>query len=144
MADKRLHSFRQTLMQYCRKRSTFRNHIDINVCHVAKRSQEAIEPARVAITPELVAAMILHGAMNRSRCIVTGKLEIALEGKYAEVRYPKQMSGNGWVEVIERDLCVRVIVRETRPKHLVVTVYPDRCGDIDPNTVPRVPHEIWD
>lgn len=139
----KIERFRKSLAQYCGKQSIFDSAIKLGMSHIGKRAGETQDWVRIAVGKEQIASIILRGYVNHSRSFVNSKTEIAIEDKFAQFKYTR-LGKDGPEEVNEQDLCVRVVIRESSPKHLVVTVYPDREGQIDKATTPKVPYEVWD
>ena len=140
LEDKRIAGFWEQLKGLCRSRSSFMKHIEVDRRHIAFRAAQTNDPVRNSMHNEKIASVLTHGWLNRNHCRSEAPMEIAVEGKFENLEViDTQKAALTTIEVI----CVRVVVRERRPRHLVVTVYPDRSGEIDPNITPKVPNEIW-
>lgn len=79
-----------------------------------------------------------------SRKLFIEKVRICTLAIEAKLKNFKWVDMNKMQEVTEREICVRLAVEESSPKHIVLSVYPDRLGEIDPLTTPEVDHEtVW-
>lgn len=140
LLEKRIEGFWNRLKEICKSRASFRKQIEVDLRHIAFRAYETNDPVRNAIDNEKIASVIIHGWLNKQKCRFQDPIEIVVEGKFeglmvVDIQKQKEF---------ELDkICVRVVVRERKPKHLIVTVYPDRGGEIDMNSTPKVPNEIW-
>ena len=131
--------FHRTVIHLCSSRNNFRNHFEVDRGHILFRSAQTGSDIRHALsTNEVVSAVLTHGKLNKQRSHEKTSVEIAVEAKLSEFRW---LDFSKAIEITENSVCVRVIVRERKPKHLVVTIYRD--DSIDPKSVPEVPHAIW-
>lgn len=141
-SSKRLEAFHKKIIAYCATRGSWKKHIERNKFHMKKRADEKNDYARTAITDEMVAAILSQGVLVPDKSNAsTPTLEIVVDGIIALIQY---IDMENFKEIIERDLCFRVVVKERQNnmKHLVVTAYPLR--DQSKNLLaPRVNHEIW-
>lgn len=137
--DPKLAAFVRQLPDYCRSKKTFHKEVDINVSHIAFRAAETNKYIRHAVsTPEKIAAVILDGIVNEPRSVFGSAIQVAFEGKFANLRFVDWDKNE---ETTVAQACVRVVVKQSRPKHLVVTVYVDSTGDIDAAATPEVRNE---
>jgi hypothetical protein len=105
------------------------------------RAGETLEGLRVVLSAhEVVASIIAHGKLDFSRCKPTSPIRLAIEAKLVNFEWMDVITKKTNMEVV---VCVRVVVEERSPKHLVVSVYPDRRNEISPDLVPEVPHANW-
>lgn len=140
LKQKRLEKFHGELKQFCRKRSVFRNNIQVDMRHISSRAAETGHQLRRSITNEHIAAIVLAGQINVRSSREVSPMEIVLEGKFLGFPYVDWDTGKD--ETIDC-VCVKVVIREKRKgkKHLVVTVYPD--DSLVQASLPEVDFEIW-
>lgn len=137
----RLEAFHRHLKTICASRGSFNRRIEIDMGHVLTRASQEDDQLLILLAADLrVAALITDGAINLDRCRLGPPLEIAIEGKFLNLRI---VDVRAISERIIPCICARLVVRERQPKHLVVTVYPDHSNEINPATTPESRHEIW-
>ena len=140
MQQLRLQKFHTLCISLCASRKTFKGAFEIDRHHVAARATQTASHLRWSLmNEEALACVIKHGILNEPFSNDQNPIEIAIEGRFKDFQWvdPSQITGK--MEGIEPTLCVRVVVRERKPKHLVVTVYvlPEDLA------LTEVPNEIW-
>ena len=137
MDDARAERFHESLKSICRRRPDFDVHVEVDFGHL---EEKVTDPIRLVLGKERIASLIRYGDLNLDRSKVYGQVEIALEGYFKNFSYTDLNSGELKTKA---KLPVRVIIRERNPRHLVVTVYPDRSLK-KKKTLKEIPDECWD
>ena len=135
----RLEKFHETLRQLARTKLSFNKSVEVDVGHIVRRGSES-DAFRWALSNEIIAAIVLKGKLNLGKCNGVSPLELAIEGKLLNFKW---IDAKAVCERTEAVACIRVVIRERKPKHYVVTAYRDLEGKIDPNDTPEVDHEVW-
>ena len=139
--EKKLNQFHKQLKAVVGSAESFRRNIDVSKSHIYKRAAETGNSLRYVFDNESLAALIFGGAINVRKSVSSHPIQLAIEAMFEELRIVD------WEKKEERlikKLAVRVIVKESRPKHFVVTVYPDdSSGDFDKIKIPEVSNEFW-
>ncbi len=141
--DRYFIEFHSKLKSYAVSRPLFTKHVRIDTVHTGRRVVETSDALRSALALHLpVACVVLDGNLNSQRSN-KGKKEIAIEGKFKHFTYVDVLSQTEKTETFG----VRLVVREhptSNVKYVVVTIYPDRQGEMDLTILPEVRHELWD
>ena len=140
MQQLRFQKFHTLCISLCGSRKAFKSAFEIDRHHVAVRAAQTASHLRWSLmNEEPLASIIKHGVLNAACSNDQNPIEIAVEGRFKDFQWvdPSQITGK--MEGAEATLCVRVVVRERRPKHLIVTVYvlPENLA------LPEVANEIW-
>jgi len=139
-AVKRLEAFHKKISTFCATRGGWRANMERAKIHMERRAAEKHDYLRIGITDEMVAAILIQGLLILDKSFTGSPIEIVVDGVLSAVKY---VDRDNLTEVVEKDICVRVMVRERPKKHLVVTAYPLRGADANAQA-PRVSHEeIW-
>lgn len=142
MKHLRLEKFHTVCISYCSSRKAFKSAFDIDRHHVAVRAGQTISHLRWSLmNEEPLGSVIKNGLLNAACSRDSNPTEIAIEGFFRDFPWvdPSQVTGKH--SGVEPILCARVVVRERRPKHLIVTVYV--LPSDQQSLLPEVPNEIW-
>ncbi|CAM6000259.1 unnamed protein product [Sphagnum balticum] len=141
--EAQLDKFHKSCAGNCQTKAAFQRHFEVDRGHVVWRAAEAASHLRWSLLEiERIAAVIATGQLNPVRSVTDKPIEIAVEGIFKEFEWtnPQHREGEALTGV-DKDLCVRVVVRDTNPRKLIVTVYPD--DSLDASQLPEVPYEFW-
>lgn len=109
--EKQLDKLHCNFKACCQNHNSFHSSFEINTGHIIERtSQSAIRFA--LLRPERMAGVIALGTLNYERCTTTLYMVLAIEGKFLEFEWVDIYSTTPLAIRLEKDLCVRVIVRE--------------------------------
>lgn len=137
-----IEKFHSICISYCNSRKAFKSAFEIDHRHVAVRAGQTINHLRWSLmNEEPLASLIKNALLNSASSQEQNPTELAVEGWFKDFPWVDPSQCTGKMEGVEPVLCARIIVRERKPKHLIVTVY------VLPNEeqakLPEVPYEIW-
>ncbi|MFK7873617.1 MAG: hypothetical protein AB8C84_10725 [Oligoflexales bacterium] len=139
--QKRLQRFHSQLRECCKTSGTFRKQIKVGWSHIKFRASETSSMKRLSFNNETIASIVLNGVLNEGRSSCGPQLRIAIEARFIEFRSP---DWDTMQELIFRDLAVRVVIQESKPKHFVVTVFTDDgSGNFKKESLPSISSEVW-
>ncbi|MGK5086126.1 hypothetical protein WDW86_01075 [Bdellovibrionota bacterium FG-2] len=137
----RYKSFHHRCRGMCSSRKQFLACFEIDQSHILHQGL-AKNRKRLALIDEDLASVILGGALLESRCEAKqSAVQIVIEGcfkNFSWVDYTGRGETQAKVEPIAQ---VRVVIRERKPRHLIVTAY-----ILDPpekRIIPEVNREVW-
>jgi hypothetical protein len=136
----RLEKLAGQLYQSCSSQKAFRKSLAVDMAHLSKRSAQTGQGARLAIQDEQIASIIRNGILVYDACKVGPKLECAFDGKVVDF---EGFDMESFQDVKWPELNLRVVVRESSPLHVVVTLYVMGPELIAGREIPEVPHVIW-
>jgi hypothetical protein len=141
LGESKLQQFHKQLKALVGSPESFRRNIEVGKMHIYKRASETSNMFRYVFDSESIAALIFGGIINVPKSAKSHPLQLAIEGVFKELRV---VDWDKKEERIIKKLAVRVIVKESRPKHFVVTIYPDDgSGDFDIKKLPEVSNDFW-
>ena len=141
--EAQLTRFHKGCISHCQTKAAFQRHFEVDRGHVVWRAAASASHLRWSLLEiERIAAVIACGQFNSVRSITDAPMELAVEGFFREFEWvnPQPRDGEPFTGV-DKNLCIRVVVRDTNPRKLIVTVYPD--DSLDVSQLPEVPYEFW-
>lgn len=142
IAASQLKQLHKKVVNLCANRGSFKASFVLARKHIGERAAEANQYVRFALeTDEKVAALITHGKLNEERSRSMSPIELAIEGKFLNLEVVDWSNLSSISTKIVELVCARVIVKEGRPKHLIISIYPET--NLDPSLTPEVPNDIW-
>jgi hypothetical protein len=107
----------------CSSRKQFYSCFEVDQGHILQQGL-AKNQKRLALNDEDIASIVRNGELNIDRCETRGNtVQIAVEGLFKDFSWIDYSGTGPMTEKIEPNAQIRVIVRERKPKHLVVTAY---------------------
>jgi hypothetical protein len=140
--SKDLDKFVAGIRNYCRSFRTFVNKIRVNRGHLVERAGETNQHIRNVVlgNQEMIASLIIHGALVKARCHFTHPIEAVFEGNFCDVSVA--IFESNYREVNFERIPVRVVVREDKPRHVVVSVH-EITDRKNTSSLPEVPKNVW-
>ena len=138
-----LSKLHKNCIAHCQSKAAFQKSFEVDRGHVVWRAAATLSHLRWSLLElERIAAIIACGQINNLRSITNLPMELAIEGVFKEFEWVNPQNRDGEpVSGVDTNLCARVVVRDTSPRKLVVTVYPD--DSLEASTLPEVPYEFW-
>jgi hypothetical protein len=137
-AKGRLEKFLKFCQARCGTKKLFQNSFEIAGGHF---NQGIIkDPMRASFDRELLAALISQGVLNLENSNEEPRREIAVEGKLLNFEW-LNFNAEGPPLNIEEAIHARVVIRESKGKSLIITVYAWKC-EMNLN-LPEINRYVW-
>ena len=141
MDQARLKKFSRRVIEACRSRKSFRKQMEVDYGHIMWSAANKGQGVRLSFDNETIASVIVRGVLNETKSKPTGRIEAAFDAVVIAFRCT---DWDAKEEIKIDKLALRAVVRETKPKMLVVTIYPDNgSGDFDLNSIPEISNDVW-
>lgn len=125
----------------CSSRKQFLACFEVDQSHILYQGL-AKNRKRLALTDEDLAAVILCGELLLAHCEARQNVvQIAVEGAFKNFSWVDYAGPGETKSKIESIAQVRVVIRERKPRHLIVTAYV--LEPIEKRHIPEVSREIW-
>jgi hypothetical protein len=139
--DKLLVKFVHKLKDYCRSFTAFSKKVEIDRGHISKRAAVTNQDIRNVVIQnrELIASLIINGELVKARCRFNPPIEAVFEGTFCNI---STYNPANYEPILIEKIPVRIIARENRPKHLIVSVH-EITDREDTSLLPEVPKNVW-
>ncbi|MBF0207432.1 MAG: hypothetical protein HQK53_11140 [Oligoflexia bacterium] len=139
LAKGRVELFHKKCIEKCRSKKTFDEGFLVDKSHIAKGILK--NPKRSALTNEDIAAVIQQGILHYETCTYSYPIEIVVKGIIKDFEWT-DLSSRKIATYIEDKVEVKVVIRERRPRDIIVTAYiTDMGAKISTNK--EISREIW-
>ena len=139
--EKRHLEFHEKIKEMCVNRQRFKGGFKVNYSHIDKKS--GVEFVRANLGDEQLASVIRGGQLNFEECQAKGSncCEVAIEACMLNLQCVDFSKSEDKAITLPK-VWLRVVVREKRKLHVVVTAYELHEDKINLQ-VPEVESEIW-